>query len=99
MSWKSRFDLVLMNVQEREDQGNVVDELTCIQKDGLLLKIRGMGALWLPGSRMQIIVCLFYLCHGYKYYILASFDVVDELPHVEVELNKAQCRVKAFKVT
>lgn len=31
-----------MNAQEREDQGNVVDELTCIQKDGMLLKIRGM---------------------------------------------------------
>ncbi|KAL1556835.1 lysine-specific demethylase rbr-2-like isoform X1 [Salvia divinorum] len=40
ISWMSRFDHVLMNVQEREDQRNLVDELACIQKDGLLLKIR-----------------------------------------------------------
>ncbi|KAH6777584.1 transcription factor jumonji domain-containing protein [Perilla frutescens var. frutescens] len=74
ISWISRFDLVLMNVQEREDQDNIVDELTCIQKDGLLLKIQGMCVLsapWLP---------------------------VDELSRVEPELNKARCRVKAYKV-
>ncbi|KAG6405770.1 hypothetical protein SASPL_133364 [Salvia splendens] len=62
ISWMSRFDHVLMNVQEREDQRNLVDELTSIQKDGLLLKIR-----------------------------------VDELPRVELELNKARCRVKALE--
>lgn len=88
-----------MNVQEREDQGNVVDELTCIQKDGLLLKIRGM-----VHCGFQDLVCrllfIYSICiMGMKYYILVSSDVVDELPRVEVELNKAQCRVKAFKVT
>lgn len=41
MSWISRVDLILMNVQEREDQENVVHELSCIQKDGLLLQIQG----------------------------------------------------------
>lgn len=41
MSWISRVHLVLMNIEEREDQDNVVDELTCIQKEGLLLQIQG----------------------------------------------------------
>ncbi|XP_057775815.1 lysine-specific demethylase JMJ17 isoform X2 [Salvia miltiorrhiza] len=63
ISWMSRFDLVLLNVQEREDQGKLVNELTCIQQDALLLKIR-----------------------------------VDELPRIELELNKARSRVKAFEV-
>ncbi|KAK6130041.1 hypothetical protein DH2020_036227 [Rehmannia glutinosa] len=62
ISWISRVDRVLMNVHEREDQEKVVDELTCIQRDGLLLQIQ-----------------------------------VDELPRVELELNKARCRLKAFK--
>ncbi|KAL8498431.1 hypothetical protein ACS0TY_021673 [Phlomoides rotata] len=63
ISWISHVNLVLMNIHEREDQDNVVDELTCIQKEGLLLQIQ-----------------------------------VDELPRVELELNKARCRVQAFKV-
>ncbi|KAG8382234.1 hypothetical protein BUALT_Bualt05G0055700 [Buddleja alternifolia] len=62
MSWISRFDLILMNVHEREDQDNVVDELTSIKRDGLLLQIQ-----------------------------------VGELPLVETELEKACCRVKAYK--
>ncbi|KAL8053846.1 hypothetical protein ABFX02_05G100200 [Erythranthe guttata] len=63
ISWISRVDLILMNVHEREDQENVVDELTSIKSDGLLLQIQ-----------------------------------VDELPRVELELDKAQCRVKAYTV-
>ncbi|KAL6547914.1 hypothetical protein OROHE_009619 [Orobanche hederae] len=62
LSWTSRVDSVLMNVHLREDQEKVVDELTCILRDGLLLKIQ-----------------------------------VNELPRVELELEKARCRVKAFK--
>ncbi|KAL3833496.1 hypothetical protein ACJIZ3_008232 [Penstemon smallii] len=62
LSWLARVNLVLVNVHEREDQENVVDELTCIQRDGLLLQIR-----------------------------------VDELPRLEIELEKACCRVKALK--
>ncbi|KAL3619294.1 hypothetical protein CASFOL_036864 [Castilleja foliolosa] len=62
LSWMSRVDHVLTNVHEREDQEKVVDELTCIQKDGLLLKIQ-----------------------------------VSELPRIELELEKARCRVKAYK--
>lgn len=42
ISWMSSFNLVLANIQEREDQDNVVDELTCIKEDGLSLKIRGV---------------------------------------------------------
>lgn len=43
--------------------------------------------------------CLFCLYHGYIIYIIFSSVAVDELPRVELELNKALCRVKAFKVT
>lgn len=60
--WRSRFNDILLNISEREDQHNVVAELTCILKDGASLKIQ-----------------------------------VDELPLVEVELQKACCREKALK--
>ncbi|KAL6544031.1 hypothetical protein OROGR_010528 [Orobanche gracilis] len=63
LSWTSHVGSVLMNIHLREDQENVVDELTCILSDGLLLKIH-----------------------------------VNMLPRVELELEKAHCRVKAFKV-
>ncbi|EXB37360.1 Lysine-specific demethylase 5A [Morus notabilis] len=60
--WISRFNDILLNISEREDQHNAVTELTCILKDGASLKIQ-----------------------------------VDELPLVEVELQKACCREKALK--
>lgn len=41
ISWISRVHLVLMNIQDREDQDNVVDELMCLQQEGLLLQIQG----------------------------------------------------------
>ncbi|XP_027080412.2 lysine-specific demethylase JMJ17-like [Coffea arabica] len=40
MSWKSRANQVLANIDCREDQENVVDELTSIQRDGVSLKVR-----------------------------------------------------------
>ncbi|XP_059661778.1 lysine-specific demethylase JMJ17 isoform X2 [Cornus florida] len=40
VSWLSRFNAVLMSVDEREDQEHVVEELICIQKDAMLLKIQ-----------------------------------------------------------
>ncbi|KAK4422610.1 Lysine-specific demethylase 5A [Sesamum alatum] len=40
ISWISRVDLVLMNVHQREDQEKVVDELTSIQREGLLLQVQ-----------------------------------------------------------
>ncbi|KAJ7944915.1 Transcription factor jumonji (JmjC) domain protein, partial [Quillaja saponaria] len=40
VSWISRFKGVLGAMHEREDQQNVVDELNCISKDGLSLKIQ-----------------------------------------------------------
>ena len=42
MSWKSRANQVLANIDCREDQENVVDELTSIQRDGVSLKVRGI---------------------------------------------------------
>lgn len=42
VSWISRFDDVVHSVGERDDQESVVDELTCIKKDGTLLKIQGL---------------------------------------------------------
>ncbi|CAH1430281.1 unnamed protein product [Lactuca virosa] len=61
--WISRFNNILKNIHEREDQENVFDELICLEKDGSLLKVQ-----------------------------------VDELLLVDVELKKACCRVKAWKV-
>ncbi|OVA13119.1 ARID/BRIGHT DNA-binding domain [Macleaya cordata] len=40
VSWISRFHDVLENIQEREDQDNVVEELTSISKDGALLRVQ-----------------------------------------------------------
>ena len=39
--WISRFNDALVNISEREDQHNVVDELNCILKDGASLRIQG----------------------------------------------------------
>lgn len=39
--WIARFNEVLVNISEREDQHNVVDELNCILKDGASLRIQG----------------------------------------------------------
>ncbi|KAA8522400.1 hypothetical protein F0562_013239 [Nyssa sinensis] len=39
VSWISRYNNVLLNIHEREDQEHVVDELKCIQKDASSLKI------------------------------------------------------------
>lgn len=38
--WISRFNDVLVNIHEREDQENVVEELNCILKDGSSLSIQ-----------------------------------------------------------
>lgn len=94
----SRFNLVLTNIQEREDQENIVDELTCIKEDGLLLKIRGMCVLSALVCKLVFVCSVRVMVMLYKFYIFSS-DVVDELPRVELELNKARCRVKAFEVT
>ena len=42
VSWISHFNDVHVNIHEREDQENVVDELQCILKQGLLLRIQGL---------------------------------------------------------
>lgn len=40
--WISRFNNILKNAHEREDQENVFDELICLEKDGSLLKVQGL---------------------------------------------------------
>lgn len=40
VTWLSRFNNVLLDVSEREDQENVVEELRCIQKDGSELRVQ-----------------------------------------------------------
>lgn len=40
ISWISRFNKILVNIHEREDQETVVDELKCLQRDGSLLRVR-----------------------------------------------------------
>ncbi|XP_057525455.1 lysine-specific demethylase JMJ17 isoform X2 [Amaranthus tricolor] len=40
LSWISRFNNVLLNIDEREDQDNVVEELECLQKDGSELRVQ-----------------------------------------------------------
>lgn len=42
--WISRFNDILVNIHEREDQHNVVDELNCLLKDGASLRIQGSAA-------------------------------------------------------
>ena len=41
ISWISRFNQILVNIHEREDQETFVDELKCLQRDGLLLRVQG----------------------------------------------------------
>ncbi|XP_028088427.1 lysine-specific demethylase 5A isoform X1 [Camellia sinensis] len=50
ISWISHCNDVLLNIHEREDQENVVNELTCIQRDGTLLKVQVVDEL----SRVEI---------------------------------------------
>ncbi|KAK3034555.1 hypothetical protein RJ639_033801 [Escallonia herrerae] len=40
VSWFSRFNDVVKNIHEREDQESVVEELTCLKRDGALLKVQ-----------------------------------------------------------
>ncbi|XP_022159885.1 lysine-specific demethylase 5A isoform X2 [Momordica charantia] len=40
VSWNARLNTVLVNVHEREDQHNVIEELNCILRDGLSLTIK-----------------------------------------------------------
>ncbi|KAH7550304.1 hypothetical protein JRO89_XS13G0168000 [Xanthoceras sorbifolium] len=40
ISWISRFNNIMVNIHERRDQRNVIDELDCILKDGALLRIQ-----------------------------------------------------------
>ncbi|XP_038906803.1 lysine-specific demethylase 5B isoform X2 [Benincasa hispida] len=40
VTWKARLNAVMINVHEREDQQNVIEELNCILRDGLSLKIK-----------------------------------------------------------
>ncbi|XP_044485625.1 lysine-specific demethylase 5A isoform X2 [Mangifera indica] len=40
VSWTSRFNNIVVNIHERKDQQNVIDELNCILKDGASLRIQ-----------------------------------------------------------
>ncbi|XP_021735832.1 lysine-specific demethylase 5D-like [Chenopodium quinoa] len=40
VSWISRFNNILLNINKREDQENVVEELRCIQRDGSELRVQ-----------------------------------------------------------
>ena len=42
VSWISRFSNIMVNIHERRDQHNVVDELDCILKDGGSLRVQGV---------------------------------------------------------
>lgn len=42
VSWISRFNNAVQNSHQCNDQEDVVNELTCIIKDGALLKIQGL---------------------------------------------------------
>lgn len=46
VSWKSRFNNILLNICEQEHQHNVVAELDCILKDGASLRIQGLTFLF-----------------------------------------------------
>lgn len=91
VSWIARANNILSGISEREDQETVVHELTCIQKDASLLRVEGLETsvdlLCSSCDRMQTSD------------ISHAFDIVEELPCVDIELKKARCRVKALKVT
>ncbi|KAJ4712113.1 Transcription factor jumonji (JmjC) domain protein [Melia azedarach] len=40
ISWIARFNDILVNIHDRKDQHNVIDELNCILKDGASLRIQ-----------------------------------------------------------
>lgn len=42
VSWIARCNELLVNVHERKDQDNVVNELNCLLKDGAALRIQGL---------------------------------------------------------
>ena len=99
--WISRFNEVLVNISEREDQHNVVDELNCILKDGASLRIQGsfIGICKFSVSLLlEIVIIVIILFIVYYYSSMFVFWTVDELPLVGVELKKACCREKALKV-
>lgn len=89
-----------MNAHERKDQENVIEELTCILEDGSLLQIQGKPV------ELTLSTCVFQhsdfsnsLASIVNMFILFSaFYVVCQSFHLELELEKARCRVKAFKV-
>lgn len=99
-SWISRLNSVQVNIHERVDQDNVVEELTNILKDAASLKIQGLNLLsvllvWVESevtfTAVVMTICLIH--HG----CLFPFSV-RELPPIELELKKACCRAKALQV-
>ncbi|KAL3499347.1 hypothetical protein ACH5RR_038440 [Cinchona calisaya] len=91
MSWKSRVNQVFVNIDCREDQQNVVDELTSIQRDGVSLKVQGILSAYDFQSLTGCWSLLFFINTFIK------MNAVEELPRVENELKKACCRVKGLK--
>ncbi|XP_024995655.1 uncharacterized protein LOC112528803 isoform X4 [Cynara cardunculus var. scolymus] len=100
--WISRYNDVVKNIHEREDQENVVDELICLEKDGSLLKVQCLLYSYSPifhFNHITDITVVFVYTSKYMVILIALFcDVVDELLLVDVELKKASCRVEAWKV-
>ena len=56
VSWISRFNDILHGISEREDQHNVVAELTCILKDGASLKIQGLDMCYLNKKMLVFLI-------------------------------------------
>lgn len=90
VSWIARANNILLGISEKEDQETVAHELTCIQKDAALLRVKGLNIL---------VDLLFNSCDLMQTSNIShASDIVDELPFVDIELKKAHCRVKALKV-
>ena len=107
VSWISHFNDVCVNIHEREDQENVVDELKCILKQGLSMIIQGLPL----GMCIYLFIYVYYIlyfifknsCCSLSWFLYGSgvwsfYQAVDELPLVEVELKKAYCRKEALQV-
>ncbi|GJT51304.1 lysine-specific demethylase 5D [Tanacetum coccineum] len=55
--WLSRFNEIVKNAHDREDQENVVNELVCLEKDGSLLKVQVVDELLLVDVELKKASC------------------------------------------
>lgn len=89
---------VLQNLNNREDYGNIVIELSNIFKAGELLRVQGSGF-------QDCLLCVLENNSADYFFLLLTMmsqfvsGPVDELSLVEAELKRSRCRENASKVS